>query len=315
MQKAASISLLCSSIISISLVSCGIGTNDIGLATGTVAQATSSKSAELYAEANKREADGDSKKAVSQYRALADKYPLAKEAPEARFRQAELLYAAGQLLSSFTAYQEFITSYRGTRLYDKAISRQAEVAHAAASGDIQHNFFGLKSNVAPSRAQKMLEQVRDNAPYGVTATRAQFAIGQMWEGRKNHLKAISAYQQVQLDYPKSHLAAEALYRSGVLLIKQHDQGNRNRANLETARSTFIDVRQLYPNTKQAKAAKVELKKLESSIISQNYDVAEFYLKKGQKTSAAYYYKEVIRETKPSSSLHQRAKQRLTEVSQ
>lgn len=315
MNKARAFTLLSSAAAVCALSSCGNSTDDVRLADGTVAASQAGSAAELYAEGYAFENAGKTDKAISRYKELANNYPLAKEAAEARYRQADLLYQTGDLIKSFQAFQDFITTYHGTRRYSDALSKQAAVAHAAATGEIKHNFLGLKSSVAASKAEEMLTQVRDNAPYGDTAPKAQFAIGQLWESKKDSTKAVAAYQEVQLRYPKSSLAPEALYRAGSLLVDAANDGNQNKANLDKARSIFIDLRQLYPGSKQAAAAKAKIAQLGGQDLQRSFDTAEFYRGKKQYTSAAFYYREVIRQTKSGTELNRLAQQRLAEVSQ
>lgn len=308
MHKAVYFSLLAGVVLGIS--SCGNGSDDLQLATGSIAGNNAGITKSLYGKGYSYEAAGNSSKAIDIYDELADKYPFSVEAPEARFRQAELLHKSGKLLKSFDAYQDFISRNYSNKLYSKALARQAEVAQAAAGGDIKYSFLGLKSNVAASKSEKMLIQVRDNAPHGATAPIAQFSIGRLWHANNNNAKAIKAYQEVQVRYPKSSLAPEALFRMGNLLINQSQSGNRNKANLESARNVFQDLRSLYPNSKQAKAAKSALANIASSDLKRSYDIAEFYHQKGEHASAVFYYREVLRQAKPGSDYYKMAQARL-----
>ncbi len=310
MHKAVALSFASIIIATTGITSCGNSNDNVQIATGQVAVGSAEDSNHLYSQARALEAKGSTKKAIKAYGKVADNYPMSKEAPDARIRQAELLYAQGDLIKSFDKYQSFITQYRGTSQYDKAIQRQSEVAHAASTGQIKNNFIGIKSDIPRSKVEKMFIQVRDNAPFGVTAPKAQFGLAEMWQKDKKLDKAIEAYEDLYVRYPKSSLAPEALYRVGNLLLKQTEDGNRNRGNLDTANTTFTDLTLLYPNTKQAKSAKSILKQIKGSDIQRSFGIAEFYEKKKQYPSAAFYYSEVIRATKSGSELNLRAKQRL-----
>ncbi|MFT5882511.1 MAG: outer membrane protein assembly factor BamD (BamD/ComL family) [Crocinitomicaceae bacterium] len=310
MHKAAALSLASIIIATTGITSCGNSSDNVQIATGQVAQGSSVEANKLYSQARALEAQGRTKKAIKTYAKVANGYPMSPEAPDARIREAELLYAQGDLLKSFEKYQSFITQYRGTSQYDKAIQRQSDVAHAASNGEIKNSFLGLKSDIPRSKVEKMFIQVRDNAPFGPTAPKAQFGLAEMWQTDKNLDKAIKGYEDLYVRYPKSSLAPEALYRVGNLLLQQTEDGNRNRGNLDTANTTFTDLTLLYPNSKQAKSAKKILKGIKGSDIERSFSIAEFYEKKKQYPSAAFYYNEVIRATKSGSDLNQRAQQRL-----
>jgi outer membrane protein assembly factor BamD (BamD/ComL family) len=310
MHKAVALSFASIVIATTGITSCGNPNDNVQIATGQVAVGSAEDSNKIYSQARSLEAQGNTKKAIKAYDIVADNYPMSKEAPDARIRQAELLYSQGELMKSFEKYQSFITQYRGTSQYDKAIQRQSDVVHAASTGKIENSFLGLKSDIPRSKVEKMFIQVRDNAPFGPTAPKAQFGLAEMWQNDKNLGKAIKAYEDLYVRYPKSSLAPEALYRVGNLLLKQTEDGNRNRGNLDTANTTFTDLTLLYPNSKQAKSAKVILRQIKGSDIQRSFSIAEFYEKKKQYPSAAFYYNEVIRATKSGSDLNQRSKQRL-----
>ncbi len=314
MHKATVLSLASLALISGGITSCGNSNDKVQLATGQVAAGDAAEATKAYSRARELDAKGRTSKAAKAYGEVANSYPLSKEAPSARMHEAEILYAQGNLMKSFEKYQSFITQYHGTSQYKKAIERQSEVAHSASSGEIKNNFLGLKSEIPRSKVEEMFIQVRDNAPFGTTAPKAQFGIGEMWQRDKKFGKAIKAYEDLQVRYPKSHLAPEALYRVGTLLLQQTEDGNRNRGNLDTANTTFTDLTLLYPNSKQAKDAKKMLKQIQGSDIKRSFSIAEFYENKKQYASAAFYYKEVINSTKAGSELNTLAKKRLAAIS-
>ncbi|MFC5049507.1 tetratricopeptide repeat protein [Rubritalea spongiae] len=311
MHKAAALSFASIAIISGGLISCGNNTDQVQVATGSVAAESAAKTAQSYSKARAYEAQGRSKKAAKLYDKIASDYPMSKEAPDSRLREAQIYYETGELIDSFEKYQLFIEHYTNHSKYSEAIERQAEVANAASTGKIKNNFLGLKSEIARSKVETMFTQVRDNAPYGKTAPIAQFRIGEMWQNDEDYNKAIQAYEDLYVKYPKHSLAPEAMYRVGDLLLKQSQDGNRNRGNLDTAETTFTDLTLLYPNSKQAKLAKQQLKNIAQSDISRSFSIAEFYEQKNQDKAALFYYNEVISKTKPGSEIYTRAQQRIS----
>lgn len=294
--------------------SCNTNVDQPLYATGQVQGLNSQTAASYFAEAKRQQAAGKTKAAIKVYQIVADKYPLSAQAPEARYQEATLLYSQGELLDSFDTYQKFIDKYNSSSLYSSAIKKQSEVALAAANGDIQHRFAGLKSRLAGRSVEAMLVKVRDNAPYSTQAPQAQFAIGKVWQDRGETNKAIAGYKGVQERYPSSSLAPEALYRTGTIQMDQAAKGNRNKASLDSARNILLDLQQQYPSHPRAKDAKAKLAELSKSDVQRSFDIAEFYQAKGQNASAAFYYREVIKMSS-AGSLREKAQQRLTEIGQ
>ena len=314
MQKAYTLSLVSSVVVGLGLVSCGPKVERPRLATGGITQVNSETASALYQKADALAARGKTSAAIKTYKKVAEYYPLSKEAAPARYKQATLLYQDGDLVKSFDVYQQFIDKYKGSNLYSKALQNQNEVAIAAATGKLKNNFLGLKTKIAATTSNRMLEKVRDNAPYASTAPKAQFAIGELWQNRGLIDKSIAGYREVQRRYPDSGVAPEAMYRVGSLLMQQITSGDKNKASIEKARDVFLDLRQKYPNHKRSQDAKAKLAQLSSRQVTGSYEIAEYYRKRGQTASAVYYYREVLKKVK-SGPLHAKAKARLAELGQ
>lgn len=311
MKKAISVILI--STTSLLVVSCG-NTNPGAprIASGGLDEVNSQAATSYFNKAKSLEASGKTGKAISAYEHVANQYPLSSHAGEAKFRQASLLYKQGDLIKSFDTYQQFIEKHNSSQLYSKATERQYTVAISAAEGEIKHNFMGIKSKHACATCEKMLLQSKANAPYSKMAPKAQFAIGQLHQDRGHVEKAIAGYKGVSTNYPESSLAPEALYRAGSLMIQDAANGNRNKASLNKARNTFLDLQQQYPNHPRAKDAQKKLNSLASTNVQSSYDTAEFYRNKGQNQAALIYYKDVLKAS-PSGRLHNLAKKRIAEL--
>ncbi len=266
----------------------------------------------LFGEAQSAEGAGKRDKAIKLYDTIGDEMPLSKRAPEARFRQGELLEQAGQVPKAFDAYQELISRYNNSGLYEKAINRQASMAQSAADGQVKTSFLGLKTSISNDRITAMLEKVRDNAPRSPQASKAQFTIGELWESEGNSSgsgKAISAYRKLVIDYPDSREAPEGQFRIGKILLDEARRGNQDQANLDRARESLQDYLRQYPGHAKNGEARQLMSNLGGEDLQRSYNVAEFYERKGDTGSARFYYEEVVRKSK-SGDLHDKAKSRL-----
>lgn len=263
----------------------------------------------LYNKAQQADSAGKKKKAAKLYDELAEEMPLAAKAPDARFRQAQLLEELGEVTKSFDAYQDFLTRYQGSGLYQTALDRQARMAFGAADGDIRNSFLGLKSNYSTSKTVGMLQKVASNAPRSPVAAEAGFKIGELYESEGTEAKAIPAYRAVVDEYPDSSYAPEAQFKIGEILVKEANEGNQDQANLYRAREAFQDYLDQYPGHKRNAEARKLMSTLGARDIERSFEIAEFYADKGNTSSARFYYQEVVRKT-GSGELHDRAKARL-----
>jgi len=291
-------------------VSCGNDEDMVGLAGNT--QAASSEGEALYAKAKAADDAGKRSSAIKQYEKMADKYPFSPSAAKARFRQAELLEQQGDILESFEAYQKFLTRYQSSGQYSKALDRQASMAQSAADGDVKSSFAGLRTKLSTEKTVEMLSAVRDNAPRSNTSAKAQFTIGELYQGKKQSKEAIEAYRKLVRDQPESSYAPEALFRVGVVLLEEADRGNRNQATLELANEAFSDYLLQYPgHSKNAEARRMS-SNIGGREIGRSLEIAEFYDKSGQTESAKIYYREVLKRA-GSGDAHDKAKARLKEL--
>ena len=294
------------------LVSCGGGDgSDIPLVSGNTATGTSPANT-LLAQGQAYQNAGKTGKAISTYNTINKKYPNTTAAGEASFAKAQIFDKEGDLFKAFEAYQELVSKDQASPHYSAAIKRQESVAHSAADGVITNNFLGLKTRINSDKIEKMLGQVRNNAPQAPSAAKAQYTIGRMWQQEGAAAKAINAYKQVDLNYGSSSYAPEALYQTGEILVLKAERGNQNKANVNRARNIYQELLHRYPNHKRAADARSRLSMLGSQDIQRSYDVGEFYRNKGQKKSALFYYREVLRKTK-IGPICDKAKQRIAEL--
>jgi outer membrane protein assembly factor BamD (BamD/ComL family) len=285
--------------------------DDLPLMAGNT-QAAASEGEVVYQKAKQADDAGKTSRAIKLYDQTATRFPFAPSAPQARFRQAELLEQKGDIQESFIAYDQFLSQFQASGLYSTALHRQAAMAQSAAEGDVKSSFLGLKTKLSLEKTTEMLGKVRDNAPKSRTAAKAQFTIGELYQAKRKSKEAIAAYRQLVRDQPESTESPEALFRVGLILMEEADRGNQNQANLELSREAFNDYLIQYPGHSRNAEARKFLSSLGGLDLQRSYDIAEFYQKTGQLESAKVYYRDI---TKRSSSgkLHDDARARLKDL--
>ena len=298
------------SVSAFTLFSCGPDPDMPIMAGNTQAAATEGEV--FYQKAMRADEAGKSAKAIKLYDTTATRFPFAPSAPQARFRQAQLLEQQGEIVKSFEIYDKFLSRFKGSNLYTTALNRQIAMAQSAADGDVKSSLLGLKTRLSLEKTVEMLGKVRDNAPKSTAAAKAQFTIGQLYEAKKKYKDAIVAYRQLVRDQPGSSLSPEALFRVGVILTADADRGNQNQANLDLAREAFNDYLIQYPGHSRNAEARKLLAGLGSRDLQRTYDIAVFYQKTGKLESAKVYYRDLIQRQK-AGPLHDQARARLKEL--
>jgi outer membrane protein assembly factor BamD (BamD/ComL family) len=290
----------------IHLVSCS--GSDVPTLAGETQVATAEADV-LYQKGKQADDAGKTGRAIKYYEKTAKRYPSAPVAPQARFRQAQLLEQEGDVEKAFKAYDQFLTHFQGSGLYATALSRQTAMAQAAAEGDVKSSFLGLKTKLSVDKTVDMLSKVRGYAPESKAAAKAQFTIGELYQSKHKSKEAIEAYQLLVSDQPDSPLAPEALFRVGLLYMDQADRGNQNQANLDLAREAFNDYLIQYPGHSRNAEARKMISHLGGRDQQRSFDIAEFYEKTDKPEAAKVYYRDVVKSTK-SGPLHDAAKARL-----
>ena len=290
------------------LVSCGNDSDGLPLA-GQTAK-THVEGEQLYYKAKEADDAGNASKAIKLYAKSAELAPSASTSAQARFRQAQLLEQKGEITEAFDAYQKVLERYQASNLYATALKRQTALAQSAADGEVKTSFLGLKSGLNTEKIVGMLEKVRDNAPKSATASKAQFTLGELYQSKKEEKEAIEAFRKLVRDFPDSKEAPEGQFRIGKVFVAQAERGNQNQATLDLAREALQDYLQQYPGHSKNAEAKQILADLGGRNVQRTFDVAEFYLKTGEKESAKVYYRQVVKRT-GSGELHDKAKARLT----
>ena len=267
----------------------------------------------LEAQAKALEAKGEGGKALKIYKTIAEDYAFTTQAPNARFRMAEYYEAAGKQKKAFDNYQTLITTYMGTPLYKPALDRQGRIARDAATGQYKRKVLLFRSRLPASTVDQMLKQHIDNAPYASDAAQSQYLRGLIWENEKILEKAMEQYREVTRAYPESQYSGEALFRTGSILYEQAQNGNTNLDNSKLALETFDELIVLYPNHPKVNEAKALRSQIQGYDVRRSLQVAEFYEKKKEFTSARFYYNDVMTSSKKGSNYYNTAKQRLEKL--
>lgn len=271
------------------------------------------KAESLYQKAKAADDAGKSKKAIKLYDKMASDYPFAPSAEQARYRQAELLEANGEVLDASKAYDQFLTRYPGSSRYKSVMEKQTRMAQSAAEGEVRSGFLGLKTKLSLEKTVEMLNKVVRQAPRSRTASKARFTIGELYQSKKNKSRqAIAAYRDVVAEQPDSPEAPEALFRVGMMLVEEANEGNQNQGNLDLAREAFDDYLLQYPGHSKNSDARSMLNTLKGKDIERSFGIAEFYLKTGKYEAAKVYYRDVVKKG-GSSELVGKSRERLKEL--
>jgi len=161
--------------------------------------------------------------AMAAYQRVINEYPEGgSSVQEAKWSIADCIINLSKWQPAIEAYESYVAAFPGDGRVGEANRRISVLKDLA-------NYQTL---------------VNENGP---KAFDAQFQIAQLVQTQLNNTaKAIVEYQKVATNYPKSHLAPEALHAIGMILLQDGD--------MDRARAVLHSVADLYPDSPLADAA-------------------------------------------------------------
>lgn len=267
------------------------------------------------AQAQQEEKNNRPKKAIKRYDDIVDDCPLSVEAPYALYRMGQLREQLGDPMDAFDHYQRLIERYPDSAYYKPALTRQKDMAFAAATGKMRNKVFGLFNvSMDPSVVTKWLNNVCDNAPYSSYAPEAKKILGDYLSRRDQIPDAIAAYQSIVDNYGNSSFAPGAQLRVAELYSNSRMTGDLSFSNIAKAQEAYEEFLQRYPNSSQAPKARQGLAQVRQYMVQRKLEIGEYYMNRMKDTSAAIFcFREVVAAEKTNPKAAAKAREYLRKL--
>ncbi|MDF1789749.1 MAG: tetratricopeptide repeat protein [Verrucomicrobiales bacterium] len=250
------------------------------------------KASNLFAKAEANQKASKGKKALDQYSTISRKYYFSQYAAEANFRAAELLQSQGELSKAFEYYQTLVDRYRGSSRFQRAVEQQYNMTVAALT-EKKDSFLGVvPKKMSRDNVLEMFGTIITNAPASIYAANSQYYIARIHEGLKRYDEAITAFQAVVDEYPRSPKAPQAQLK----IAEIYDLTNRrpdSPANLTQSREAYEDFLTNFPQHRESGDAYAQLNSIDEKTARNSLKFGQFYEKQGNMKGAAIYYKDVL----------------------
>jgi|GEM_PF-464449 len=261
----------------------------------------------LLRDAKTAQSTGDAGKAQAIYRDIVSRYRFTDSAATAQYEYSALLRHEDKLKDAFQGFQKFITDYRQSSLFDKAIEQQFQIAEEARAGKKQPTLLLIPMKLDRSELVEMYQSVINNSPYGKYAPYSQFAIGEVYQDDNDKANASLAYQTVVDKYPNTKLASEAQFRIGAI-SSAAAQRTQDTQNLNATRDALETYRATNPEGERMSEAEALLRQSNDALALKSLEVAKFYERTGKPAAAAIYYNEAL--VSGSADVSAQARERL-----
>jgi outer membrane assembly lipoprotein YfiO len=234
----------------------------------------------------------DYKKAIAEFEKLIKHYPLSKSASEAQFYKAQAYENIGEYYRAFEDYQLVIDKYPYTERVEEIIEREYRIGNMFYAGH-KTKILGVALLPAKDKAIEIFSKVVENAPYGKYGDIAQFKLGQCYMEMKDYINAALAFKEIIETYPKSPLIDDAKYQIAMCAANSVRGPEYNEEDTEKAIKEFKDFVKRYPDSYMEKEARDFISKLEDQKAQNNFNIAHFYERQGNRDSAVIYYQEIV----------------------
>jgi len=244
---------------------------------------------------------------------LLKTWPLSDYAPAAQFLLARSYELKGSDERAFDAYQVIFEKYPKSEHINEALHHQYDIATRFLNGKRFRLWKVIPFFPDMSRTAKLYAQIVKSAPFSDVAPHAQLRIGAAMEKAKDYPAAAAAYEHAADKYhDQPVIAADALYRAGIVYAKQAATAEYDQGTAGQAIDTFTDFITLYPSDQRISEAQDIILRLRNEQARGNFEIAKFYARRGKWAGARVYYNEVILKG-PESPLVPEARRQIDEI--
>lgn len=243
--------------------------------------------------------DGEYKKALRETQKFQEFYGDAPEADQNQFLRGEIKLAMGDYMDAAREFQQVISAYPESDLFDDVIEKQYEIGdrfyalgEKRLSDDEWYKFRFFRKKPF-KQAIEVYSMVIENQPFTAAAAEAQYKVGLCHYTREEYQEAAFEYRRVIEDYAGSDWVDEAAYGLAMCYYEQSLPPEYDQSPSYLTVDAIESFKERYPN--DSRVAELEPKSAEmiENIAAQRYQTAQFYERRRMFESARIYYELVV----------------------
>ncbi len=268
---------------------------------------------------------GDLSRALNETEKFTKFYPDTDYADDNQFLRGEIRLAKDEYVQAAEEFQQVISVYPESPLYDNVIAKQYEIGDTLFEKGrkrTERTSKGFRpwrplTKFNPFRRRPLKKAIDvytiviDNQPFTAAAAEAQYKTGLCYFTRQEYLEAGFEFRRVIEDYSESKWVREATYQltrsyEEAAFGSDYDQGPG-----KLARSSIGDFARRYPTDPRVPEREQVSEEIRETIAEQRYRTARFYEKRRRLDAARIYY-EVVAGEFDGTEAAEKAKQWLAE---
>jgi len=244
---------------------------------------------------------------LREFRKLLKEYPKSFEASESQYYLGLIEEERGNLYEAYLAYQKLIDKYPFSERIKDVVEKEYNIADKFMSG-YKRKALGVTLPVE-NPAIEIFTKVVENSNYGPLAPKAQYKLGLVLKGAQRYYEAEDAFNKIASNYPDSEWVEPSKFqiascRAAVSRSPDYDQGAAG-----DAKEKFEEFVREHPDAVLSLDAQKNVDRIREKEAEASYNIARFYEKQKNFSSAKIYYNDII-DSHPESPLVKEALVRL-----
>ncbi|MFO7973175.1 MAG: outer membrane protein assembly factor BamD [Candidatus Hydrogenedentota bacterium] len=238
---------------------------------------------------------GEYKKALRETNKF-DKYYLDSEwADENQFLRGEIRFRQGRYLNAANEFQQVITNYPDTDLYDAVIEKQYEIGDRfyELGEKRMEKKWALFRERPFKKAIEVYSMVIDNQPFQEAAAEAQYKVGLCHFTREEYVEAAYEYQRVIEDYAGSDWVDDASYGLALCYYEASLPPNYDQTRSRLAIEAIDEFKARFPEDERVEGLEEKRREMRDKIAWQRLQTARFYEKRRRFDAARIYYEAIV----------------------
>ncbi len=238
-------------------------------------------------------------------------YPQHEMLAEAYLLRADAKVLAKEYFKSLFDYEYVIRQFPESPQFESALEREYRVAKLFASG-VKRKFLGMRILSAAGEAEEIFIRIQERSPGSEIGEQASLSLGDFYFDRSQMTSAAEAYELFLLNYPDSQYRQRAMLRLIQANLATFKGPRFDPTGLIESQQRIKTFQQEFPAAAQQAGVDAMLVRIGESLALKSFYTAQWYQKRGQRVSAVYLYRRVVRDY-PQTAAAQSAIERLADM--
>lgn len=238
---------------------------------------------------------GEYKKALRETNKFDQYYLDSEWADDNQFLRGEINLRQGDYLEAAHQFQQVITNYPDTDLYDAVIEKQYEIGdrfYELGQKRMEKKWTLFRGRPL-KKAIDVYSMVIDNQPFQEAAAEAQYKIGLCHFTRDEYVEAAYEYQRVIEDYASSDWVDDASYGLAMCYYEASLPPDYDQTRSRLAIEAIDEFKARFPEDERVENLAEKRQDMRDKIARQRLMTARFYEKRRRFDAARIYYEAVV----------------------